>query len=175
MHKAVIPVNAPREVQEHSIRQDAIYGFSLDAIAVRNSVSIEVVEEVLRTSPDFKDSVAQRKRLALSRLDLATKAVMPGLIAGNIGDINAYLKIQEREAKLTGMEAPVKQDSVITIDVPWLTRDRLAYKNPQGETVENVTDITPILEVKKAVEGWKEPTPDGLAQTMRDFGGKPKD
>jgi hypothetical protein len=93
------------------------------------------------------------------------------------------LKIQEREAKLTGMEAPQKQDTHITIDIPWLTRDRLSYKDAQGEVVENVTDITPILEVRKAADlvqveqraerldlnPWKPAPPEqGLGHILRD-------
>jgi len=172
---AAIAVDSPRELVEWSIKQDAIYGFALDAIAFRNHTSIEDVELVLSASPEFRNTAGQRKKLALARLDLATKALMPALVKGELPAIHTYLKVQEREAKLTGMDSPVKQDSIITIDVPWLTRERLAYKDADGEIVENVTDIRPAIEVKKAVaEAWKSPPPDeGLGYILRDAD-KPK-
>jgi hypothetical protein len=167
----VIPEDASPELRAHSIRQDALYGHALSNIALRNHASLVEVEEVLSSTPEFKESTTQRKRLALARLDLLTKAILPAAAKGNLPEINAYLKIQEREAKLTGMEAPGKMEGTLVIDIPWLTSERLAYKNTKGEVVENVTDITPIIEVKKAA-AWKEPAPDGLAKTMRDFGEK---
>jgi len=152
---SAIPPDSPREVQVFSIKQDAVYGFSLEAIAFRNHTEVLDVEEILRTTPDFKD-VRSRKKLALSRLDLATKALMPRLVNGEIAAIHTYLKIQEREARLTGMDSDRGPMPTIKIDIPWLSQDRLAYKRA-GEVIENVTDITPIIKVKQAMESASEP------------------
>jgi hypothetical protein len=150
MLDAAIPEDSPREVQVFSIKQDAIFGFSLEAIAIRNRTDVLDVEETLRSTPDYQDT-RPRKKLALARLDLATKALMPRLVNGELSAIHAYLKIQEREAKLTGMDTDRGPVGTIKIDIPWLNQDRLSYKR-EGTVVENVTDITPLLEVRKAAD-----------------------
>lgn len=157
--EAAIPIDSPREVQEYSIKQDAIYGFSLETIATRNHTDVVDVENILRGTPDYQD-VRPRKKLALARLDLATKALMPRLVKGEIAAIHAYLKIQEREARLTGMDSQrdLIGGTTIKIDIPWLSPDRFAYKRA-GEVVENVTDISPLLEAKKALESAREYEP----------------
>jgi hypothetical protein len=148
--EAAIPIDSPREVQVFSIKQDAIYGFSLEAIAIRNRTDVVDVEEVLRSTPDYQDT-RPRKKLALARLDLAVKALMPRLVNGELSAIHAYLKIQEREAKLTGMDTDKGPLGVFKIDIPWLTSSRLSYKR-DGEVIENVTDITPLIELRKAAD-----------------------
>lgn len=148
--EVAIPADSTREVQVFSIKQDAIYGFSLEAIAYRNHTDVLDVEDVLRATPDFQD-VRPRKKLALARIDLATKALMPRLVNGDVTAIHTYLKLQEREARLTGMDTDRGPAGTIKIDIPWLSPDRLSYKH-QGEVVENVTDITPIIDVKRAME-----------------------
>jgi len=63
-----------------------------------------------------------------------------------------------------------KQD--VTVNISWLTPERLSYKQAPLELVQEV----PQASIADAVvKPWKEPAPDGLAKTMRDFGGKPKD
>ena len=157
----LVELTAERLTQIHGIEQDAIYGFSLQSIASRNKTTVLDVEDVLRSAPEFKDSAPQRKKLALYRLDMATKAIMPDLAAGHTNAINTYLKIQEREAKLTGMEAPERRETTMIVDVPWLTQDRLAYKNGPLELVQEVQEAK--------VVAWKEDESTEYQKAHREF------
>ena len=146
----LVELTAERLTQIHGIEQDAIYGFSLQSIASRNKTTVLDVEDVLRNAPEFKNSAPQRKKLALYRLDMATKAIMPDLVAGHTNAIHTYLKIQEREAKLTGMEAPEKRETSVDINISWLSSDRLAYK--QSDLVGNVEDAVLTSSVALSTE-----------------------
>lgn len=160
------------ELLDHMIYQERCLGYDLLEVARKFETTADDIQEAtervqLRLGILSPRSVNTRKALALARLDGMSKALMSGALQGNIGDIKTYLLVQEREAKLTGMDSPVKQEGVLTIEVPWLTKDRLSYRNAAGEPVQNVTDITSIIQVKQAAaEPWKEP-PEGDAAALR--------
>jgi len=151
-------------VVDHNIIQDLIFGFDIITVGQKHSVDTEYVVAVMDKSPFFTGlSTKHRKDIALARLDMMAKVLVRRAADGELSAIHGYLKVQEREAKLTGMDSPIKQDATITIDVPWLTRDRLSYKDSNGETIDNVTDIGPIIEVRKQVEqaqAWREGNPE---------------
>jgi hypothetical protein len=68
-------------------------------------------------------------------------------------------------AAVRAPEPPIKQD--LTVNISWLTSDRLAYRKPELELVQEAqspteTSSTPVIP-------WREPAPDGLAKTMRDY------
>jgi hypothetical protein len=65
------------------------------------------------------------RRLEIERLDAAQKAIWTQVIQGNQGAIDRYLKIAERRAKLLGLDAPVKQDMKLNVDVTRLTEAEL--------------------------------------------------
>lgn len=44
--------------------------------------------------------------LDLSRLDVATKAIMPAVEKGELGAVNTLLKVQRRRAEMLGLDAP---------------------------------------------------------------------
>jgi hypothetical protein len=44
--------------------------------------------------------------LDLSRLDVATKAIMPSVEKGELGAVNTLLKVQRRRAEMLGLDAP---------------------------------------------------------------------
>lgn len=147
---------------DYDIYQYRCFGYSLEETAAHFAVDVEVVQDaaeryMLARGIHSPRSTAVRKAIDLARMDGMVKAILPKAVEGDTQAINTFLKLQERTAKLTGMEAPTKQDTHITIDVPWLTRDRLAYKNEDGIIQGNVTDITPVLEVKKAWREGQEP------------------
>lgn len=139
-------------VVDHNIVQDLIFGYDISTVCAKFNVDVEYVGELISKSPHFTGlSTKHRKSIALARLDTLSKAVMQRAANGEVTAIHTYLKIQEREAKLTGMDTDRGPTGTIKIEIPWLSQDRLSYKR-QGEVVENVTDITPILDVKKAME-----------------------
>jgi hypothetical protein len=147
-------------VIDHSIVQDLILGYDILTVCQKFSVNSEYVVELINKSPHFTALTAKhRKSIALARLDALSKAVMSRAANGELSAIHTYLKIQEREARLTGMDSDRGPMPTIKIDIPWLSQDRLAYKRA-GEVIENVTDITPIIKVKQAMESAVEPPKD---------------
>lgn len=139
-------------VVDHNIIQDLIFGYDILTVSRKFNVDSEYVVELINKSPHFTGLTAKhRKGIALARLDALSKAVMARAAKGELAAIHTYLKIQEREARITGMDTDRGPMPTIKIEIPWLSADRLAYKRA-GEVVENVTDLMPILEVKKAME-----------------------
>lgn len=55
-------------------------------------------------------SVAEYRQVQIERLQAAYAAIWPNVIRGNIGAVNALVKLMEREAKLIGLDAPTKVD-----------------------------------------------------------------
>ena len=58
----------------------------------------------------LQEPADELRTLELARLDDMLKAIAPHVSAGNLTAIDRALKIQERRAKLLGLDAPVKQD-----------------------------------------------------------------
>jgi hypothetical protein len=130
-----------------------IFGYDIPTVCAKFDVDVEYVTELMGKSPHFTGlSTKHRKSIALARLDALSKAVMQRAANGEMAAIHTYLKIQEREAKLTGMDSDRGPNGTIKIEIPWLSSDRLSYKHQSGEVVENVTDITPVIEVRRALE-----------------------
>lgn len=132
----------PDPVRDWSIYQRLIFAEPLAEIAFAFGVPIEHVLDIRETMPAHmrpkKMSAAARKELALARLELATFALMPDVEKGNHEAIDMYLKVQKREAALTGLDAPVKLESDSRIEVV------LKYSNPAFNTVPAIEDVTPI-------------------------------
>lgn len=140
-------------VIDHNIVQDLIFGYDILTVCAKFNVNVDYVSELISKSPHFTGvSTKHRKSIALARLDALSRAVMQRAANGEMAAIHTYLKIQEREAKLTGMDTDRGPSGTIKIEIPWLSQDRLSYRRDSGEVVENVTDITPIIEVRKALE-----------------------
>ena len=58
----------------------------------------------------LQEPADELRTLELARLDDMLKAIAPHVAAGNLTAIDRALKIQERRARLLGLDAPVKQD-----------------------------------------------------------------
>ena len=85
-----------------------------------------------------------RRQLALARIDaLGAKLIEHGM-RGDVNAVNAWVALQKREAALAGLDAPTKQESEITVHIPWLESGRLGYKREK----EMASDIT-----SKAIAG----------------------
>ena len=137
-------------------------------------VSVILDEAIQQLQGDSTKHAAAIRELELLRLDAATQQVMPRIENGDTSAINALLKIQDRRAKYLGLDSSIKQDTTLTIEVPWLTRDRLAYK----DQIEDATVISPppadSVQVEQRAERldlnpWKPAPPEaGLAAILRD-------
>ena len=58
----------------------------------------------------IQEPADELRTLELARLDDMLKAIAPHVSAGNLTAIDRALKIQERRARLLGLDAPAKQD-----------------------------------------------------------------
>lgn len=58
----------------------------------------------------LQEPADELRQLELARLDDMLKAIAPHVAAGNLTAIDRALKIQERRARLVGLDAPMKQD-----------------------------------------------------------------
>lgn len=133
---------------QHDIMQDLVWGESPQTVAMRYEVPIEAVLEVVAHAPGILPAKGEARRaLALARLDILAQITMQAAKSADVGAIRAYLEIQKREAALTGMDTPTRTDTTITVDVPWLKAQRLAYK----ENKDLATDIMarPLISVNK--------------------------
>lgn len=106
--------------------------------------------------PGGRRSVQAQRAIDLARIELITKGIMPKCMAQDTDAIRAYVLLQKRKAAMLGLDAPTRQDSVVTIEVPWLKSSRFAYKqNAQlADDVGrgNVSDISPLIAVKRIAE-----------------------
>ena len=135
-------------------------GYTVAEVAAKVGISplrahVVIDDAIKELQDDSTKHAAAIKEVELLRLETATKAIMPGVEDGNLGAISVLLKVQDRRAKFLGLDTPLKQDTVITIDVPWLTQDRLAYKNGP------VLDLVQVEQQPQDVEfrenqAWKE-------------------
>lgn len=159
----------PEALKTFNIIQDLIMGATIPAVCSKFECDSEEVVEIMKSSPHFTAlSPAMRKQIALARLDALAASTMPNAAKGDVTAINTYLKIQEREAKLTGMDTQTDDKVKLVLDIPWLSQDRLSYKHGGPVREDNVVDITPVLESratmepKEPVSGWKPPEPNPL-------------
>jgi len=60
------------------------------------------------------DDVEAIRKLESERLDLAQSAIWGGVLAGNVPAIHALIRIQERRAKLLGLDQPIRQQIEVT-------------------------------------------------------------
>lgn len=164
-------------VRDHQIYQALILGATPYDAAIHFGVPLEYVLPIRDELPEFmrKRSVAPavRKQIALARTDMAMASLMPAVEKGDREAINLMLKVQKREAAMTGLDAPTKTDSELTIrvDAPWLSPDRLSYMYKPGA---EVIDLTPLgdLAIASQPTSWR-PDEDRVRPTVPDFACEP--
>jgi len=147
-------------------------GYSIDEVAREVGVSpikcLAILDDAMtELQGDSIKHAAAIKELELLRLETATKVVMPMVESGSGAGINLLLKIQDRRARYLGLDTPIKMDGKITIDVPWLTPNRLAYKHadeisPPAEVIELEQSAVPIEQSisPETHQGWREGNPE---------------
>lgn len=129
----------------HNIIQDLTWGLSPMDVARERGVPLEAVIHCLEHDPHFQpESTPRRKALALARIDLLGKVCLEqGATARDMGAIRTWVELQKREAALTGMDQPTKQQSEVKVTVSWLQPGRLAYKD--GKELASDIASRPVL------------------------------
>jgi hypothetical protein len=86
-----------------------------DAVGLsRTQVSTFIAAELFATRKLADQALEDLRTLELARLDDALKALWPRVLSADTRAVDVYLKISERRAKLTGMDAPERQ---VTLDL----------------------------------------------------------
>lgn len=96
-----------------------------DALGVSRQMAWKYVrEELQRVSNQYQESIGTMVQLELERLDAILMGIWGQASSGHLGAIDRVLKIMDRRARLTGLDAPAK----------------IAHTDPTG-TVEATGDI----------------------------------
>lgn len=87
-----------------------IRGLSYNEIAARLGISVATayydVQRSLVSLGKYNTHLTEQVReVELARLDLATQALMPGVVEGKLGPIEVMLKVMARRAALLGLDA----------------------------------------------------------------------
>jgi len=61
-----------------------------------------------------QDDIESIRKLEAERLDLAQSAIWGGVLSGSIPSVVALVRIQERRAKLLGLDQPIRQQIEVT-------------------------------------------------------------
>jgi hypothetical protein len=171
--KEIMQVNLHAQVLK--LRHD---GYTVQEVAARVGISpirahVVIDDAIKELQDDTTKHAAAIREIELLRLETATKAVMPNVEEGNLGAINTLIKIQDRRAKYIGIDSPSKTNIAMVIDVPWISSDRLAYKQGiiEQSPVTDIEVITPSaksMQPKTSLESWKDtPSEQGLAAILR--------
>lgn len=139
---------------EHTIMQELTWGETPQAVALRHNLTIEEVVEVIKHMPGILPAHKEARRaLALARLDMLASITLEAAKSSDMGAIKTYLEIQKREAALTGMDEPTRQDTTVTVDVPWLRAERLAYKKEKGLATDIMAKSLPYVPSASTPDG----------------------
>ena len=71
----------------------------------------------------IKAAAEDVKQMQISRLDTMLKAIWASVVAGNLGVIDRALRLEERRARLLGLDAPIKQEHTGAAGGPIKTED----------------------------------------------------
>jgi lambda repressor-like predicted transcriptional regulator len=80
------------------------------------TISKIIAKELDRVAKRTIAGAKQHKQLQLERLDFLLKSLHPNVAAGNYRAIEMYLKVEERRAKLLGLDEPEKKSVEINVE-----------------------------------------------------------
>lgn len=111
---------SPNRISDNEKAQRAlqlrIQGWQFDAIAKEvgysdRSSAYNAVNRILKErAAQCAEDADELRAVELERLDTMLKALWPAVEAGEPASIDKAIKIQERRAKLLGLDAPAKQE-----------------------------------------------------------------
>lgn len=107
--------NLLREQRLEKVATLRIEGMFIRDIAKKLGVSISTahgdIQEALERTIDRTDkAIAIERQISLERIELATRAIMPRLKKGDDAAILSFTRLDQRRAKLLGLEAPVRAE-----------------------------------------------------------------
>ncbi len=108
-HEAEIELRRNRAIQLR------VEGWSYREIAEELKVSVSTafgdVESVIeRNRQEANENAEKARRIALQRIDVAVRGLMPDVRSGNARSAEVMAKLEERRAKLIGLDAPEKRE-----------------------------------------------------------------
>lgn len=128
------------ELERRMIRQDMLLGVLPEELETKYKLQPGALREWL-LSMAADQPPAARRQLALMRLDRLASRLME---QGESDDpetvrlaASAFVNLQKREAALTGLDQPIKQETDVRVQVAWLQPGRLSYR----EGIELAEDI----------------------------------
>ena len=151
---AVDPQLFEKERQVLAYRQG---GATFDQIAQRLGYSNESGARAAfrRAMERIKDDAinSEMRELHRQRLEIALKAIWPQVIQGDFEAIKLMLKILERDAKLFGIDAPIKTEVEVTSydgnllrqrtrEIVQAVREIAGQENPLGERSGEAGTVT---------------------------------
>jgi hypothetical protein len=117
MSKSPDPEVIQREAQVVKLRAE---GMTWDAIAEAVGYTHGATAQqayVRANNRILVDDVKELRRLGQDRLDTALQAIWPDVLAGDIPAVNALIRLEERRAKLYGLDMPTRiQAEVVNYD-----------------------------------------------------------
>lgn len=135
---------------KHEVLQAAIFGAHPADIASQFGLELEEVVKMLEHSAEFtageRPNSALRKTIALARLDHLQAKLLEMTKSGNLEAMKTFVQVQKREAAITGMDSPTKQEAKVFVDIPWIKPGRLGYKD-SAHLAEDIAHriVTPQL------------------------------
>jgi hypothetical protein len=99
----------------------------------------------------LNDATDECREIAIQQLDSVCLAILPQVKAGSLEAIDRYLKIQQRKAKLLGLDAPVQHEDVTK--APRLTVDEIMHRMKEiSEKIARAKELQ-AYEPPAALEG----------------------
>jgi hypothetical protein len=80
------------------------YASASSALAAYHRAAKRIVQE----------DIEQIRKIESERLDIAQSAIWGSVLSGNIPAVTALIRIQERRAKLLGLDQPIRQQIEVT-------------------------------------------------------------
>ena len=135
----VISIDPELFEKERQVVQYRQGGATFDAIAKKLGYADESGARVAfkRAMERMRDDAlnAEMRELHRQRLEVALTAIWPNVVKGDLEAIKVMLKILERDAKLYGIDAPVKTEMEVT------TYDGNLLRQRTREIVEAIREI----------------------------------
>jgi hypothetical protein len=137
---SVISIDPALFEKERQVVQYRQGGATFDQIAKRLNYADESGARAAfkRAMERMRDDAinAEMRELHRQRLEVALTAIWPNVVQGDLEAIKVMLKILERDAKLYGIDAPVKTEVEVT------TYDGNLLRQRTREIVETIREIT---------------------------------
>lgn len=120
------------ELERRMIRQDMLLGVLPEELETKYKLQPGALREWL-LSMAADQPPAARRQLALMRLDRFAARLMEQAESDDQESVrlaaSAFVNLQKREAALTGLDQPVKQETDVRVQVAWLQPGRLSYRD----------------------------------------------